>query len=512
MTTAQRVLKNSGFLYLRMLLTVFISLYTTRLILAELGEIDFGIFNIVAGTITMLTFLNSTMSSASQRFMSHAQGQGKKNIQTQIFSISVIIHLIVGVIIVILLETASFFIFDHLLNIDFDRVNAAKIIYHFMVISTFFSVITVPYDAVLNAHENMFLVAILGIFEALFKFAIAISITYIKTDKLILYGVLMTLSTVILLVIRRIYCHTKYPEVVNNVFRYFDIHKFKEMMNFAGWSFLSGIASMVTNQGRNLLVNNYFGTTVNAAQAVTSQIVGQLSSFSTVLMQALNPVLVKTEGAGNRDLMFKSAFTGGKLSFFLLFFVSTPIIIEMPFVLNIWLEKVPEYTIEFCRLTLITYTLGQLTLPLITTIGAIGKIKNYQISVSLAAVLPFGISWILYSIGFSPTSLYITYLSFEWLGLSIILYHTKKCGGLEPTEFLKQVYFRSLAIAFLVYFVTFVPHFLIQEGILRFIVVGFSTIISFIIFVYLFGLSKEEKSIITEVIFKIKNSNYVRKN
>ena len=213
MEQAKRVAKNTGFLYARMAITVFISLYVTRLVLAALGAEDFGTFSVVGGAIAMLTFLNAAMTAASQRFMSYAQGEGNNHKQKNIFNVSVLLHFFIAIAVVLLLEGAGYIFFNGLLKINPERMHAAKLIYQFLIVSTFFTIISVPYDAVINAHENMFFVAVLGIIESLLKLGIALFITYTVFDKLISYGFLMALLAIFLLLVRRVYCHRKYEEV-----------------------------------------------------------------------------------------------------------------------------------------------------------------------------------------------------------------------------------------------------------------------------------------------------------
>jgi len=317
MEQAKRVAKNTGILYVRMAITVFLSLYITRLVLAALGAENFGIFNLVGGAIAMLSFLNGAMSSASQRFMSYAQGEGDHKKQKYIFNVSTLLHFFIAIAVVILLELAGYFFFNGLLKIDPDRMYAAKIIYQFLIVSTFFTVISVPYDAVINAHENMLFVAITGIIESILKLGIAFYITYTNFDKLISYGLLMASLAILMLIIKQIYCHIKYEEVTINIRKYRDKDIFKEMTGFAGWSFLGSSSSLIANYGQGIVLNIFFGTFVNAAQGISIQVSGQLSAFATTMMKALNPVLAKSEGAGNRKLMIKASMIGSKVSFFM---------------------------------------------------------------------------------------------------------------------------------------------------------------------------------------------------
>ena len=242
MQPAKRVAVNTGILYAKMGITVFISLYATRLILAALGAEDYGIFNVVGGAIAMLTFLNIAMASASQRFMSYAQGEGDERKQKYIFNVSVTLHFLVAIAVFLLLQVAGYFLFNGILEIPEERMDVAKLLYQFMLVSTFFTILSVPYDAVINAHENMLLVAVLGIIESISKLAIAIYITYTAFDKLLTFGILMVSLPILLLVLRSIYCHRKYEEVTLSPRKYFNKQLFKEMTSFASWKLLSSTA------------------------------------------------------------------------------------------------------------------------------------------------------------------------------------------------------------------------------------------------------------------------------
>jgi O-antigen/teichoic acid export membrane protein len=447
MEAATRVAKNTLILYLRMAVTFFMSLYSTRLLLSALGVTDFGLFNVIGGAIAMLTFLNGSMAAASQRFMSYYHGHGDQNKQKKIFNVSVLLHLFIGVTIILLLEVGGYILFNGVLKIDVDRIAAAKIIYQFLIVSTFLTTISVPYDAVLNAHENMFFVAILGVLEALLKLSIALFITYTTFDKLITYGVLMAALIVLLLVIKRIYCHIKYEEVTINIRKFYEKDLFKEMIGFAGWSFLGSTTGMIANYGQGIVLNSFFGTVVNAAQGVAGQVNGQLSAFSTSMLKALNPLFAKSEGAKNRSMLIKSIKLGAKVSFFLLSFFSIPVMIEMPFVLDLWLKEVPEYTVIFCRLLLLKSLQDQLFVTLGSGISAVGNIKKYQIYISILALLPLIVSGTLFYYGYPPYFMYIAFIvQVAIKSYFITLYHAKLNFDLSILNFLKDVVARSLLL------------------------------------------------------------------
>jgi O-antigen/teichoic acid export membrane protein len=483
---------------------MFISLYATRLVLAALGISDFGIFNVVGGAIVMLTFLNNAMATATQRFMSFAQGEGDEDRQKSIFNVSVILHSIIGLILVFILEGAGYFLFNGILKIDVERLDVAKLIYHFLVISTFVNVISVPYDAVINAHENMLFVAVLGIIEASLKLSIALFVTYTGFDKLASYGFLMATLAIFLLLIQRFYCHKKYKEVQINIQKFYDKALFKEMTTFGGWSLLGSTAGLVSYYGQGIVINMFFGTIVNAAQGVANQISGQLGAFSGTMIKALNPVIAKSEGAGERDIMLQASISGSKFSYFLLAFFAIPVFIEMPFILNFWLKEVPEYTIMFCRLLLLINLIEQMFVTLPTSISATGDIKNYQIIVSILAIVPLIMSYFFFKLGYPPQTLYFIFIGHRIIrAFGPLLYFTKIKCGLSPTYFIKEVVLRCLAISLIVAFLSMLPLLVFDSGVMRLVIILTISSLSFLFSIKWFGLSSKEGEQIELVIKRL---------
>jgi O-antigen/teichoic acid export membrane protein len=493
MQAAHRVAKNTGILYARMAITVFISLYSTRLVLAALGVADFGLFNVVGGVIAMLGFLNGSMAAATQRFMSFAQGEGDLEKVKRIFNMSTVLHAGIALMMVLVLEIAGYFFFDGILNIAPNRLGVAKIIYHFMVVSTFFTVLSVPYEAVITSHENMMLYAILGVLESVLKLAIALYLAHSVYDHLIAYGFLMAALSVFLLIIRRIYCHRFYTECVLNFRKYYDKNLLKEITSFAGWSLLGSASSMISAYGQGLVINMFFGTVINAAQGIANQVSGQLGVFATTMQKALNPMIDKSEGAGNRQLLLKASMMGSKLSFFLLMLTFIPVLIEMPFIFGIWLKNVPDYAILFCRLLLIRNLIEQTYTTLSATIAAVGNIKSFQISTSLFNLLPLIITYLFFDNGFPAHFLYLTFIVYSILQSFIVVYFAKKKCGLSISQYFKQVVVRCVLTFTIVIVLTSLPVFSINEGYMRLALVISIAFISSLILIWFVGFSNDEK-------------------
>ncbi|MDK2977680.1 MAG: hypothetical protein PWP52_394 [Bacteroidales bacterium] len=499
---AKRVAINTGFLYAQMAITVFMSLYVTRLVLAALGVSDFGIFNVVSGAISLLTFLSSAMASATMRFMSYAEGEGNVKKQKNIFNVSIVLHLLIGVIVVFVIEGTGYFLFHGILKIPPERIGSAKLIYHFMVMSTFFSIITVPYDAVINAHENMLLVAIIRIVQVVMNLGIALYITHITTDRLIVYGLFMALVPVVLMGIKQLYCHARYQEVTLHIKRYYSKPLFREMTSFAGWSFLGSSTSLIANYGQGIVLNMFFGTIVNAAQGIANQVSGQLGAFAGTMLKALNPVIAKSEGAGNRQLMLKASMMGSKLSFFLMMFFFVPVLIETPFIFKLWLEKVPEYAVVFTRLLLIRMLIEQLFVTMVAAISAVGNIRTFQIVSSILNLFPLGITYFLFALHYSPVAMYFVFILYSLLNAVIILYFASSTCELSIPIYLKTVVFPCLISFVLVGMLSIIPIFILSEGLLRlFLVIGIS-FVSFVFVSWFVGLTNGERLSIKVIIAK----------
>ncbi|RKD91967.1 MATE family efflux transporter [Mangrovibacterium diazotrophicum] len=512
MSVANRVIKNTGFLYAKMGITIFISLYTTRLILNALGAEDYGIFNVVGGAIAMLGFLHVAMASATQRFMSYSEGEGNQNKQKSIFNISIILHVSIAIIVALALLIAGYFFFNGGLNIPTERINAAKSIYYFMIVSTAITIIGVPYEAVLNAHENMLYFSIVGVLESILKLIVAITVVYTLKDKLVVYGVLMAGVASLSTLLMGTYCHKMYSECSFHPLRYWNKHLMLSMTKFAGWNFLVVSSSMISQYGLSIVLNNFWGTILNAAQGIANQISGQLMAFSNTMMTALNPVIAKSAGSGQRNMMLTASMTGAKFSFLLLAFFAVPFIIEAPFILGFWLKEVPEWAILFTRLQLLRSLTEQLTVMISGTISAHGDIKKYSIAKSVLNILPIILTIILFMLGYPPYYLYITWIScWGILGGITILYFSNRNCGLSYKEYLSKVFLPALVSLSIMGLAGAIPLALMDQGFMRLITISAFTSAAFVTTYFALFVTNDEKNILTSIWSVIKVKLFGRK-
>lgn len=488
---------------MKMGVTIFVSLYTLRILLASLGAADYGIFTIVGGAIAMLGFLNSTMANATQRFMSYAEGEGDLEKKKQIFNVSMILHVFIALLTCVLLLIVFFPLFNGILNIQPERVYAAKIVYFCLIFSTLLTIVNAPYDAVMNAHENMLYYSIIGIFESILKLMIAFYCVYTLYDKLIVYGLLMAMVPVITLTIMKVYCHKNYEECVIAPRRYWDYSLVKRIATFSGWNFLTAVSSLLTFQGLGVVLNHFFGTVLNAAQGIAQQVNSQLSQFSVNMMKALNPVIVKNAGAGNYDMMNRATIAGCKFSTYIMLFFAIPLMIEMPYVLKIWLVDVPEWTILFCILQIVVGIICQMTSSTSTAVYAQGDIKWYAIYKSVMNILPVILAYISFALGGAPYWLYVPMVLIWGIGGDIVIvgYAQKQCG-LPVMQFIKGVLSPVLGVSFVMLLMGTLMTVLFEESFFRLLSSCVMTTVGLLISFLSFGMSREERSIAMELVKK----------
>lgn len=504
MSTATRVIKNTGWLYAKMGITIFISLWTTRLILNGLGVSDFGIFNVVGGAIAMLGFLNSSMASATQRFMSYAEGEGNKEKQKVIFNISIVLHFFIAIIVGLCLIISGYFFFNGILSIPEGRTFAAIIVYSSLIISTLFTIMNVPYDAIMNAHENMKYFAVVGIFESVLKLFVAFVCLSSPIDKLIVYGILMACIPIITLSIMKVYCHKHYKECYFSPVKLWNKSMAIEIISFAGWNFFFTGASMISAYGQGIVLNSFFGTILNAAQGVSGQLNGQLQSLSANLMKAINPIFAKSAGASNKELLFRATWYGAKFSTAVYLIVAIPFFIYTERILCFWLGNVPEWTCIFVRLQLVRTFLEFQFGPVCSMVNANGKIKWFCIVSAILNGIQLPTIYWLFTIGYPP---YVMYLVAMFFG-NILVYTVAFIVDYRTCGFSFQIFIDKVSIPLLlsllpiVFCYFFVLSRLSYDGYYIIINMAFFSIMYLVSF-YIVGCQKEEKALLQNLLNKL---------
>lgn len=507
MKSSSKVALNTFVLYSRMFISMIILLYSTRIVLNALGNSDYGIFNLLAGIIAMLSFLNAALSTSTQRYISFHQGKKDKLMQLRVFATSVFLHLIIGVIIVIGIELAGIILLNGFLNIPPERLPAAKTIYHFMSVTIFFTVAAAPFNALLMAYEDMIWVAIISIVETLLKLFIAFLLLYITGDKLIVYGILTAGISFVLFVLFFVVCYRKYKECRTSRPANVDFKLMKELSGFAGWNLFGTVCFLARTQGTAVMLNLFFGTLVNAAYGIANQVSAQFNFFSATLLRAMNPQIMKSEGANDRNRMLRIAMMASKFGFFLMAIFAIPCIFEMKSILTVWLKQVPDHTIVFCNLTLITVLVNQLTIGVQSAVQAIGQIKLYQIVVGSIILVTLPLGYLLLKLGYEPHFVLIAASVTEFLGCILRLYFLKRIAGLPISDHINRVFSKeifpvisSVATCFAItYFFS---------GDYRFLITITASGLVFIVAIYFTGLCADEKMMMNALVVKLRNKFY----
>ena len=513
MQPANRVAMNTGFLYGKLLVSMLIALYSTRLVLHALGVEDYGIYNLVGGIIAMLSFLNSAMTVSTQRYLSYYLGLGKESKLSSVFRSSVILHLIIGLAVVLILEIIGIYVINNMLHIPAERLTTSRIVFHFMVISTFFTINAVPYDAAIYSHENMLFDAVSGILESFLKLGIAFWLTYARMDRLILYGLLIAGLTIFIRVVKGFYCSRKYKECSIDLPLKLNVNLIKEMFSFAGWNLFGSFCAIARNQGLAVILNLFFGVIVNAAYAIAYQVYAQLAYFSINMLKALNPQIMKSEGYGDRNRMLRLSMLACKISFFLLSFFAIPLIIEMPYILNLWLKTVPDNTVIFCQLILVLGLFQQLTVGLMSAIQSVGRIKAYQAVVGSLLILNLPLAYGLLKLGYPSYSVFIGSIFLEIIAGSLRIWFAHKLAGLPVRKFIGNTLFKSVLSIVLAAIVAMLIFILLESSFTRVIVITTSSSISLMIFGRFLALESDEyekiKELIVMAFVKVKETIFI---
>ena len=489
------------FLYVRMVISILVNVFTTRLLLDALGASDYGLYNVVGGAIAMMGFLTASMSSATQRFISYAEGEGNVERVKEVFINAQILHYGLALISIVLLVSVGFVFFNGVLNIPSGREQIAVFVYGCLVFSTVFSITVVPYDAVLNAHENMKVYSVIGIVDVLLKFAIAFAVYYYKADRLIFYALLMALESWLLRSITQFYCKKHYDECRKTALKkYYAKDMIRSMASFAGWNMVNVACGMISLFGMNLVVNHFFGTKVNAALGIATQLSGVLMTVSTNMIKALTPVLVKKEGQHNHKQVLDITYVGCKFSFLLFSFFCIPILFYLNPILRLWLHTVPDWTNIFCGLLIVGTLIEQLTVFIYQAISAQGEIREYSVVKGVIYLFPIVSSIIMFMLdNFSPYWALLNWILYKMVigGIANIYYGYKKVG-LSLRQYIGKALFPCFLVVILTGGVAIGIHVLLINTFW-----GWNFLLCMLLSIpiyYTFGLTSKEKKIICEYI------------
>lgn len=487
----KRIAKNTLLLYVRMLLTMCVSLYTSRVVLNTLGVEDYGIYNVVGGIVAMFSFINGSMSSATQRYITFAIGKNNQERLQTIFSTSLQIHTLIAAITIVLGEVIGLWFLYNKMQIPEGRMDAAFWVLQCSIVSTAVMIISVPYNADIVAHERMSAFAYISILEVVSKLLVVYLLLIFDTDKLTLYAFLIL---AIQLIIRFCYSHycnkhffeTKYKHV-------WDKALFKEMTSFAGWSMFGNLSTVCFGQGLNMLLNVFFGPVVNAARGISVQVQNAITGFVTNFQMALNPQITKTYARGEMGDMHRLMFRSARFSFFLLFFLSLPVLFETNYILTLWLKTVPDNTTVFLRIIICTSLISTISNPMVIANQATGKVKKYQAVCGTTLIMVLPISYICLKLGMPAYSVFIVHFCMEIVCMFARMIMLRPLIGIRIRDYLKNIHTRIITVILVSIIVPALAHCYLPLGLLRFLIVGVLCVISVGTTAFTLGLTPNER-------------------
>ena len=487
----KRIAKNTLVLYVRMLFTMGISLFTSRVILQTLGVEDYGISSVVGGVISMFTFINAAMVSSTQRYLNFELVRGDANQLRSVFSTSLQIHALIALAIIVLSETVGLWFLNEKLVIPEARMTAAMWVYQCSILSCAVSIMSTPYNAVIVAHEKMSAFAYISILDVSLKLLVVYLLVVLPFDKLIILSILNLLVQLFIRYIYTLYCHRHFPE---SYFQFgFNKTLFKEMFGFAGWSFWGNLAAILYTQGLNMMLNIFFGPIVNAARGIAVQVQSAVQQFVGGFQTALNPQITKNYASNNLPQMHSLMFRSARFSFLLLFFLSLPVLMETNFILTLWLKTVPDDAVIFTQIMICISLIYTTANPCVIANQATGKVKIYQMVVGGILLLILPISYVVLKLGAPAYSVFIVHFCIESVAQFSRMYMLRKLIHLPLWQYMKNIYLPIVSTVAIAIILPLVVRMQVAEGWLRFLAVGFTCVLSVGASSYFIGFTKQER-------------------
>lgn len=497
----KRIAKNTLLLYVRMLFTMFVGLFTSRVILKSLGVEDYGIYNVVGGIVAMFAIMSNSLSAAISRFLTYELGRGNAENLKKIFASAVTIQILLALVILVVAETIGLWFLNTQMVIPADRMSAANWVYQFSFITFATSIISIPYNASIISHERMSAFAYISIVEVLGKLAVAYGVFVSPIDKLVFYGAAMMSIALLLRFIYGWYCKKHFEECTFHFI--FDKELLKKMFAFAGWNFIGASSSVLRTHGGNILINLFFGPSVNAARGIATQVYMAIHGFVSNFQTAIKPQVTKNYASENYDRMMTLIFQGSKFSFYIMLFLSLPVMITAPYLMHLWLGVVPEHCVIFVRLALIYALSETMSGLLVTAMLATGNIRNYQLVVGGIQLMNIPVAYVCLKKGAPPETIYLVAISLSICCEIARLFMLRNMIHLKVFEFLKQVYFKVLFVAAIAAVIPVLIHLSIEYDLKKFVSISFISLLCTSCSIYWVGMNSSERNMLKSQIKKV---------
>ena len=496
----RRILKNTLILYARTLITMLIALYTSRVVLDVLGVEDYGIYNLVAGIVLLFQSVSSTIQGATQRYVTYSIGKGGRERVLKVFSTSYYIHGLLALFVIVIGETVGLWVVNTGLIIPRERLYAANMAYQGALIVFAIDIVSIACSSLIIAYERMTAYAYINIAQAVFRLGNVFILQWVGIDKLMLYAGLELMASVITCLIFHIYCYHYFDTF--RIVKLKDCFLFREISSFAGWNFLGASANVFYEQGANILLNHFFSIVLNAARGITGQVSRAVNVFVANFTIALNPQITKSYAAGEYEKTRDLVMTGSKLAFYMTLLTAFPLLINTPFILNLWLKQIPDYTISFVCLTVICVVLDSYVKPLHCVLFASGNISQYQIIVSVISLARLPILWMCFYLGMDPIWIYILIIIFCILHVSLLLTILNRRNIVPLGDYLRIVIIPSLIVLIVCGIIIFydLGH---ECGLTKFIVETILSVVFLILVIYCIGITSDERKSVRRIMVNI---------
>ena len=501
-----KIVFNTLILYTKMLCMILLSFFTIRFLIEALGVEAYGVFTLITGVVSLLLFFNSAMTVSTQRFLSYYQGTVDVDMQKKVFGHSLLLHILVGLIFVLILGLAMPFLFKDILNISDSLIEEAKWLYLTTILTVLLSILSVPFRASLNAHENITTDSIVILVQSIAKLLGAVLLlTVVKDSQLLFLGIVLVISNLLALVFYGVYCVNKYAEC-RFTYGKVDSDLLKELSKFAWWNLYTNLCYVLNTHGLNVMFNMFFGAVVNAAYGVAFQVNAQIKNLSQSLLRAISPQIMKSEGMNDRSRSVAMSMVASKYGFFLVSLGSIPCIVLMEELLNIWLTEVPNYAVQFCQLFLVATLINQLTVGITPAVQAVGKIRNFQMIIGTVALFVLPVSYVILDMDYPIFYAFYVIIIVEVITGVIKIVMFKFICGFSIREYLIKSVAKSLLPMLAAFYVCFkVNEILNTSSISDIFIVTFSFMVIYCILFYIYSLDRKERLGVKIILDSIKN-------
>lgn len=498
----KRIVKNTAFLYARMVLILLIGFYTSRVILQVLGASDYGISNVVAGFVALFSFLNATFSSTLQRFYNYEGGQRGEEGYTEVFSVGFRVHVALAVFVLILVEVIGIWYINKVMVLPAERLTAAHILFQFSVASMVVLIVQAPFSGAIIAMERMDFFAVVSIIDAVLRLGLIILLPYIPFDKLIIYGLIQLTISIIDITFYVVYSKKNFHFI--KLKKGMEKRLLKEILSFSGWTLFGSFAFLAKGQGVNMLLNYFFGPVVNAARGLAHYCSGALNGFSNNIAMAFRPQLVGSYSLGNTKRTFSLLLTQSKICYCLVLMLAIPVILEIDLLLNVWLGKsVPQNTNLFAVLVILDSLVGVLNAPVTQVVYATGNVKAYQIGSAIVNILLIPTCWLFLYLGFDAWIVFVLTIVFSILCHIVCLIIMHNVFKYHYKDYIKRIVIPCLVMSLLVPILPYCLYIVMDDSFGRLIIICLASCIVTCSMLYLFFLSKAEKSYVIQFKNKI---------